>query len=615
MAEGESEDGSSFDLSQLRNLVRDYVDNHLYSSALFWADKICSLSDNNEQDVLWFAHILFLTKQYLRAAHILISNGLTSTNAVARYLAAKCYFECKDWRNALEVLENETKELKIDRKESDCIKGNLSFDVSHLASPPIKGNRKIECAIAVLKGMIYEALENRNVAIQCFKDALHHDVFCYEAFEMLVSHHALSSSEEIDLINSLPYSQQCNEEETRLVRFAYENMVNKYGKHIETSLPPALKKLNSNLDHIICKAERCFNCCNYRDAYRYTTTVIKKDPLHETCLPVHISCLVELKKEIDLFNLAQRLVNTYPTRAISWYAVGAYYLLIKKNEQARKFFSKATTVDKNFGPAWLGFAHSYASEGERDQAISAYYSAAKLMPGSHLPFLYLGLEYSLSNNLKLATNFYKDALLIGSKDPHIRHELGSLAYQNGDYAQAETYFLTALKQVQETTDYKSSDIWEPLYNNLGQTARKLEKYDNAIAYHEKSLLYKPKNPGAFSALGLCYLFKGNDERAIMMFHRALSIRKDDTITIQLLGIALENLSNSGDPAANLSLDKTSLTEIGGENLSEGGSNSNSLIELSCDSGSSTWNDTNGKDESELSTVEMKDSSCMSIEDF
>ena len=45
---------------------------------------------------------------------------------------------------------------------------------------------------------------------------------------------------------------------------------------------------------------------------------------------------------------------------------------------------------------------SYASEGEHDQAISAYFSASKLMPGSHLPYLYLGLEYSLSNNIKLA---------------------------------------------------------------------------------------------------------------------------------------------------------------------------------------------------------------------
>merc|ERR1712013_934197 len=83
----------AFDLSNLRNLVRDYVDNHLYPTALFWADKICTLSGNEEQDVLWLAHILFHTRQYLRASHLLVSHGLVANNLVARYLAAKCYFE------------------------------------------------------------------------------------------------------------------------------------------------------------------------------------------------------------------------------------------------------------------------------------------------------------------------------------------------------------------------------------------------------------------------------------------------------------------------------------------------------------------------------------------
>ena len=36
--------GANLDLSQLRNLVRQYIDNHMYKTALFWADKVYSLS-------------------------------------------------------------------------------------------------------------------------------------------------------------------------------------------------------------------------------------------------------------------------------------------------------------------------------------------------------------------------------------------------------------------------------------------------------------------------------------------------------------------------------------------------------------------------------------------
>ena len=44
-------------------------------------------------------------------------------------------------------------------------------------------------------------------------------------------------------------------------------------------------------------------------------------------------------------------------------------------------FSKSTSLDLTFGPAWIGFAHSFAFEGEHDQAISAYSTASRLFSG------------------------------------------------------------------------------------------------------------------------------------------------------------------------------------------------------------------------------------------
>lgn len=44
-------------------------------------------------------------------------------------------------------------------------------------------------------------------------------------------------------------------------------------------------------------------------------------------------------------------------------------------------FSKATTVDRVFGPAWLAFGHSFAAENEHDQAMAAYFTASQLMKG------------------------------------------------------------------------------------------------------------------------------------------------------------------------------------------------------------------------------------------
>ena len=43
--------------------------------------------------------------------------------------------------------------------------------------------------------------------------------------------------------------------------------------------------------------------------------------------------------------------------------------------------SKATSLDRVYGPAWLAFGHSFAVENEHDQAMAAYFTAAQLMKG------------------------------------------------------------------------------------------------------------------------------------------------------------------------------------------------------------------------------------------
>ena len=75
----------------------------------------------------------------------------------------------------------------------------------------------------------------------------------------------------------------------------------------------------------------------------------------------------------DLFLLAHRLVEFYPEWVISWFAVGSYYFLIGKQELSRRYLSRATQLDRVFGPSWLAYGHSFALENEHDQAIAAYF--------------------------------------------------------------------------------------------------------------------------------------------------------------------------------------------------------------------------------------------------
>lgn len=63
---------------------------------------------------------------------------------------------------------------------------------------------QVQSALFCIKGKIYEALDNRNFATDCYKEALKNDVHCYDAFQALVQHQMLTSNDGLlDLIISV----------------------------------------------------------------------------------------------------------------------------------------------------------------------------------------------------------------------------------------------------------------------------------------------------------------------------------------------------------------------------------------------------------------------------
>lgn len=116
---------------------------------------------------------------------------------------------------------------------------------------------------------------------------------------------------------------------------------------VEGTESPLLLRLQDSLDLAVSEAERLYYNCDYQQCHALTELILKQDPYHYDCLPIHISCEVELKKSNselfnmnfytviqfiyffqELFTLAHNLVDLYPDMAISWYAVGCYYYVI-----------------------------------------------------------------------------------------------------------------------------------------------------------------------------------------------------------------------------------------------------------------------------------------------
>lgn len=85
--------------------------------------------------------------------------------------------------------------------------------------------------------------------------------------------------------------------------------------------------------------------------------------------------------KIELYEYAQELVDRLNDEAVAWHAVGLYYLHVKKNLEARKYFTIALKNNRFFQQSWLGYGHSFSAEKDHEQAISAYLQCSRLIPG------------------------------------------------------------------------------------------------------------------------------------------------------------------------------------------------------------------------------------------
>merc|ERR1712232_313636 len=80
--------------------------------------------------------------------------------------------------------------------------------------------------------------------------------------------------------------------------------------------------LGYDLDCVAEKAECLYQQHDAQGAFQLTQWIQQRDPFHQRCLTTHLACLVELGRKSDLFYVAHQLVDGYPGRAISWFALG-----------------------------------------------------------------------------------------------------------------------------------------------------------------------------------------------------------------------------------------------------------------------------------------------------
>ncbi|PIA91867.1 Anaphase-promoting complex subunit cut9 [Cercospora beticola] len=557
----------------LRSWREDALHRHQFDTAIFAGDKLLALTDSDE-DAYALAQIHFSAGNYTRALAFLSRSELLQRLPASRYLAAHCYIHQGRHDEALSLLgEKNPAHLATtadaQRRKLQHVGNGLASKQHSKSKLPSRTDRvdrsaerdledanslRYEAGMCYLRGLCYAKQNAFDRAKECYKDAVRIDVQCFEAFDQLVKNSLMSPGEEWDFLDSLNFDSIHAEpgdgaaaEAADFTRNLYSTRLSKYARPDE--FDAAIEtlsthyKLSQNPDILLAKAEKLFTASRFQAAVDLTNQILETDPYNFACIPLHLSLLAQLNHTNALFAISHELADTHPNEPCTWLAVGTYYLNTNRIPEARSYFSKASLMDPHFGAAWIGFAHTFAAEGESDQAIAAYSTAARLFQGTHLPQLYLGMQEIALGNLAIAREYLTAAFGLCQRDPLLINEIGVCCYMEGEFDSAIDHFNLALQisidNEAPQNQYTSTRL------NLAHALRKAERFHEALEQFEEVIRLGLRDAAVFSSKGLVLLELEDAFQATVSLHEALAISPQDPIATDLLNRALRQMENQG----------------------------------------------------------------------
>ncbi|WPG98352.1 hypothetical protein R9X50_00114100 [Acrodontium crateriforme] len=560
--------------SFLRRWRQDALDKHQLDSAIFIGDKLLALT-NADEDAYILAQTHFTAGNYTRAISFVSRSDLLQRSAAARYLSAHCYIKQNRHEDALGILGDKNPVHLI--TTSDSARRKLQHMTNGLSSKQggkSRGltrvdrvdrseerdredatNLKYEAGMCYLRGLCYAKQNAFDRAKECYKDAVRIDVQCFEAFDQLMKNSLMSPGEEWDFLDSLNFDSipsdpdaPANAQEGALfTRNLYITRLSKYARpeDFNTAIETLSShyRLSENSDILHAKAEILFTSSRFEAALILTSAILEYDPYNFASMPLHLALLYQLNHTNALFALSHDLADTHPGEPCTWLAVGTYYLSTNRIPEARSYFSKASLMDPHFGPAWIGFAHTFAAEGEGDQAIAAYSTAARLFQGTHLPQMFLGMQEIALDNLTIAREYLTTAYTLSDRDPLLVNELGVVAYKEGEYESAVRHFMLALRIAEENEapahQYNSTRL------NLAHALRRGGQFQEALEQFDEVIRLGMRDCGVFTSKGLVLLELDQAFEATVALHEGLAISPQDPIASDLLAKALSCLEEEG----------------------------------------------------------------------
>lgn len=160
------------------------------------------------------------------------------------------------------------------------------------------------------------------------------------------------------------------------------------------------------------------------------------------------------------------------------------------------------------------------SEGQLNEAISQYKTAAELDPENPWIFNAMGLAMTEARDFKSAEKAFREALELNAELTDVHNNLGVLYSEMGQKEKAFEEFTTVVRNPSYPTPEKA------LFN-MGALYFRDQNYELASMYYRRSVEKNPKFAMGYRGLGEVHLALEEPEMALDNFEHALELRPDD----------------------------------------------------------------------------------------
>jgi tetratricopeptide (TPR) repeat protein len=183
----------------------------------------------------------------------------------------------------------------------------------------------------------------------------------------------------------------------------------------------------------------------------------------------------------------QKFLAEKPEIAWAHFQLAYAYTALKRSEEARAEYERATALDPKMSEAFLNLGILLTEKDPAD-AVQPLRRAVDLLPAQSRPRFLLGLAQERSGDIPAAADSYEAALRLDPRDVETAVHLGNLYIGLKRYPDAETKFRAALE-----LEPKSPQA----LLGLAETLDAQKKPEAAAAYRDY-LAVQPDTPGAQS---------------------------------------------------------------------------------------------------------------------